>query len=74
MGFGYSFAQEDFRDLCSPVCGFLVYGERERERGRGHRIHLKIINHVNLKVNIIILHSCSKEPKWCVGYKTSLGF
>jgi len=32
MGFGYSFAQEDFRDLCSPVCGFWVYGERERER------------------------------------------
>ena len=32
MGFGYSFAREEFRDLRSPICGFWVYGNCEREK------------------------------------------
>ena len=74
VGLGIALPKKILEICVHQFVGFgYMERERERKRERGNRIHWKIINHVNLKINIIMLHSCLKEPKCCIGYYTSLG-
>ena len=55
MGFGYSFAQEDFRDLCSLVCGFWIDGNCEREKFNIINIFIDVIVYTIKSIKILIM-------------------